>query len=308
MEIDYYEAFGVEAPQEEPGANLQETAEPAEAPEAEGVKGQEAADPAGDNSAEAEGSESASGNEPHQQSEEDNAKYAAARRKAEQERDAAVARAKQEAKAEYDRQLDQVFAHSGMTNPYTKSPIRSKADYDAYMERHNAEQKAVILKKTGMTEDQFEAFLNGQPVVRESAEKTRQAEQALRAARDAQAKAKIDEQIQQIHALDPTINSVGDLTKMENYQDFYGKVKSGMNFVDAYRLVNFDKLTAATAAKAQQQAINKQNSKAHLSRTKSRGSGTADVPESVMAEYKLFNPTITDEEIIAHYNGYLHDK
>lgn len=316
MEIDYYQVYGVEPPQEEAGEREREDAEPADTQEElTGEREQEAAGPAGDNLEEPGGEPSppagdngTEGQGEGGQSREENARYAAARRKAEQERDAAIAQAREEAKAEYEREMDQVFARSGMVNPYTKTPIRTKAEYDTYMEQHNAELKSNLLKKSGMSNEQFDAFVNSLPQVRESAEKSRQAQQAMEAARQAQAQAKIEEQVQQVHALDPTINSVGDFTKMENYSAFYQKVKEGMNFYDAYRLVNFDKLTAQSAARAKRDAINKQASKAHLTRTQSRGTGEVEVPESVKAEYRTLMPTLTDAEITAAYTAYLTSK
>ncbi len=82
-------------------------------------------------------------------------------------------------------------------------------------------------------------------------------------------------------------------------------MKRGNTFTDAYKLVNFDRLTSRATGQAKQAALNQVNSKSHLDRTTTRGAGAVTVPADVIAEYKALNPTATNAEIQAHWAKYL---
>lgn len=305
MDIDYGALFGIGE-----GENGQEAADPAaEAGQAQGAEEQEAADPAeeeqdADNS---EGTDAETGSEASKeggQSAEENSRFAAARRKAERERDAAIARARQDAQEEARLAIDEAFKNCGLTDPYTKKPINSKAEYDAYRARFDTERKKQIAKKSGMTDGEFEDFIANLPEVREAKRAQQEAEAAGRQARESQAKARLDEQLRSIGELDPSIRELGDLAKMETYPKFYELVKKGNDLVDAFKLANYDALAGKTAAASRQAAINAAQSKQHLGQTNARGAGAVSVPADIKEAYRAFNPDATDAEIQQHYNKY----
>lgn len=314
-DIDYGALFGIGAE----GAEGTEPAEPSAETTAQGANEQEPAEPAAVEEPEdtttggAEGAaQGTGGNSPEgqdgeqkQQTPEQNAQFAAARRKAEAERDAAIAKAKEDAKAEAQRTIDEAFRNSGLTNPYTKKPITSKAEYDEYRARFEAEKKARILKKSGMSDEEFQQFVQGLPEVKQAKEDQAAAETAARQAREQQAKLKVEEQLKEITALDPTIQDLKDLAKMETYPKFYELVKRGNTLTDAFKLANYDALTGRAAAASRQAAINSAQGKQHLSPTTQRGAGAVSVPADIKAEYLAFNPDATDAEIQQHYNRYM---
>jgi len=315
-DIDYGALFGIDAE----GAEATEPAEPSGDTTAQGANEQEPAEPAAveeqieeTNAERAEdGGQSTGGDSPEgqdgeqkQQTPEQNAQFAAARRKAEAERDAAIAKAKEDAKAEAQRTIDEAFRNSGLTNPYTKKPITSKAEYDEYRARFEAEKKARILKKSGMSDEEFQQFVQGLPEVKQAKEAQAAAETAARQAREQQAKLKVEEQLKEITALDPTIQDLKDLAKMETYPKFYELVKRGNTLTDAFKLANYEALTGRAAAASRQAAINSAQGKQHLSPTAQRGAGAVSVPADVKAEYLAFNPDATDAEIQQHYNRYV---
>ena len=229
------------------------------------------------------------------QSAEENARYAAARRKAEQERDAAIERARADAKAEAQRVLDDAFRGSGLVNPYTKQPITSKAEFDAYKQAFEQDQRAKILKRSGMNEAQFDAFIQSIPEVR-------RAKEAETAANRARAEMKVEAQMAEIRKLNPNIQNVRDLAGMETYPQLYAMVQRGYDLADAYRLANFTELSKREAGAARQSAINAVKSKSHLAPVAER-SGTAEivVPEETKQLYRQLNPGVTDDEIKRHY-------
>lgn len=314
-DIDYGALFGIDAE----GAEVTEPAEPSGDTTAQGANEQEPAEPAAveeqieETNAEGaeDGGQSTGGDSPEGQADgqkqtpEQNAKFAAARRKAEAERDAAIAKARQDAQAEAQRTIDEAFRTSGLTNPYTKKPITSKAEYDEYRARLEADRKARLLKKSGMSDEEFQQFVQGLPEVKQAKEAQAAAETAARQAREQQARLKVEEQLKEISALDPTIQELKDLAKMETYPKFYELVKRGNTLTDAFKLANYDALTGRAAAASRQAAINSAQGKQHLSPTTQRGAGAVSVPADVKAEYLAFNPDATDAEIQQHYNRYV---
>ena len=209
------------------------------------------------------------------------------------------------AQAEAQRTIDEAFRNSGLSNPYTKKPITSKAEYDEYRTRLEADRKARLLKKSGMSDDEFREFVQGLPEVKQAKEAQAAAETAARQAREQQAKLKVEEQLKEISALDPSIQELKDLAKMETYPKFYELVKRGNTLTDAFKLANYEALTGRAAAASRQAAINSAQGKQHLSPTTQRGAGAVSVPADVKAEYLAFNPDATDAEIQQHYNRYV---
>lgn len=303
MEINYGAVFDVEVPETTTGAEETEAAEPSEndttTAAAQGAEEQEAAAPAVE---ETEESEQPQTEAPEQEPKTDrDAQFAAARRKAEAERDAAIAQAKEDAQ----KQVDEFFKTSGLMNPYTGQPITTRAEYEAYRERFEADQKAKLMEKAGITQEEFQAFVQGLPEVRAARQAKAEAEAAARQAREQEAKARVDEQLRQIRAIDPTVKELGDLAKLDTYPKLYDMVKRGYSILDAYRLANYDTLTQRAAEASRKAAINSVQSKQHLKATESRGGGAIPVPDSVLEEYRVLNPGATKEEIQKHYQSYM---
>lgn len=308
--IDYGALFGVESSgdaggneQTAAGSDVSENKAGTEAEKAEETGAEdEGAEDAG------EGGEGTRDTGKQAQSPEENSRYAAARRKAEAERDLAVQKAKEEVRAEMKAQLEDSIKALGLVNPYTKQPIVDQAGLDEYRQRFEVEKKAKFAKKAGMNDKEFQAFVEDLPEVKEAKAKAKEAEDAQKAVAAERAKAEIERQIGEIREMDPSIQSISDLTKMENYPRFYELVKRGNTLTDAFWLVNREKLTASTSQQAKQAALNQVNSKSHLDRTTTRGSGAVQVPADVIAEYRAFNPDATDEEIRKHWAKYLTKK
>lgn len=304
MEIDYGAVFDVEVPETTTGAEETDIAAPSEetgttTAAAQGAEEQETAAPAVE---ETEESEQPQAEAPEQEPKTDrDAQFAAARRKAEAERDAAIARAKEDAQ----KQVDEFFKNSGLMNPYTGQPITTRAEYEAYRERFEADQKAKLMEKAGITQEEFQAFVQGLPEVRAARQAKAEAEAAARQAREQEAKARVDEQLRQIQAIDPTVKELGDLAKLDTYPKLYDMVKRGYSILDAYRLANYDTLTQRAAEASRKAAINSVQSKQHLKATESRGGGAIPVPDSVLEEYRVLNPGATKEEIQKHYQSYM---
>lgn len=284
------------------GAQEQEAADPATVTTPTGEEVQEVAEPAADAIEEQPKSEESEDGNGKGQSKEENAKYASIRRKFEAERDEAIAKAREEAKTEALKNLDETIKEMRMTNPYTRKPIESKAEYDEYLERRKTERAQKNREKLGLNEAEYEKFVSDLPEVQEARELKAQAEAEKKAAQEREFQMRVNEEIKNISMLDPSIKSIEDLTKLDNYPALYEKVSKGMSIEDAYKLVNFDRFIKQAGDKSKQAALNGIGGKSHLTTTQTRGQGAIPVPPDVREIYKALNPGITDAEISAHYN------
>lgn len=274
-ENDYAELFGVKL---ERGTEQNDGTEGmnAESVDAEGAESTEGMSAEGAESAEgtdAEGTGEQEAAEPAEQSREDNRRYAAARRKAEAERDAEIQRVKQEAQAE----IDKVFEDMGLENPYTHEPIRTKADYEAYKAEDDKRKRANMAKKAEMNEEEFQQFVDDLPEVKEAkksaAEAKRQADRQ-----------RFDADLKELGQLDPNIRTFEDVQKMDNFDEFTRLVMNGLSMPQAYKVLNYGKISEKEA-QARQRAANREST-AHMRATRQRGTGALSVsPE----EQELFS-------------------
>lgn len=304
-EINYAELFGMDtADAGSEGAQEPDVAEPAAGEQSvEGAEGQAVAEP-GDVTDPEPGSDADPAGEegqPQEQTPEERAKYAAARRKAEAERDAAVQEAERKAMEKARAFMDNAFAGAGLVNPYTKQPIKTMAEYEAFEKQRQQAQQQSFMKANNMSEEQYKQFVQSLPEVQEANQVKAQAEEQTRAAKEQQAKARLEEEVKTIGKLDPAIKDLDSLIKDPSYPEVYKLVQKGYALSDAYKVVNFDRIGQRSAAAATQQAMNSAAGKAHLTPTGARGAGAPSVPADVMKMYKAFMPNASEDEIRKHY-------
>lgn len=223
--------------------------------------------------------------------------FAAARRAAEARKNAEI----EALKLQHKRELDATVAAMGITDPYTKQLITTKEQHDAYLKRHQEAQRDQFMRRSGMTQEQYDAFVAGLPEVQQAKQQTEQAQLARQQAQQEQIKLELQEQVKQIGKLDPSIKSLEDVSKASCYPQVYEMVKKGYSLADAWKLANFDQLSKGTAEAARQQERNAAAGKKHLQSTAQRGGGAVTVPKEIAAEYRRFDPKITDEEIRRDY-------
>lgn len=215
--------------------------------------------------------------------------------------DAAIARIRAEAQQE----LDAFVEAMGISNPYTDTPIKSKAEYDAYQKQHADHRREQFMQANGMSQEQYDQFVQSLPEVQRANQVMQEAKATQEQARAQQAKAVLDEQIAKISEMDPAIKTVEDLMGSDHYDQVYGLVKDGYRLADAYKLANFDRLTRRTAAASRQQAHNQAMGKRHLQQTQARGNGAVEVPGNIRQAYRELMPNATDAEIRENYARYL---
>lgn len=329
-ESDLYAAFGLDQPA---GENDPASAEPGQAaqtqttePQAGGGEQQPAqtqeqepsqdqgdgeaqggADGAGDVSGAApeEGGQEGEPAQQTQQTKQQRAENAARRRREEQQAaiDAAVKKAVEGERARSKGQMDAFFAKAGLKNTVTGKPITTMEEFDAWRADYDAAKLQKDLKAGKLTPEALRSAVEQTPAIQELKKQQEQRAAEDEQCRQAEAKARVDAELAEIHKMDPTINTVEDLLSMPSAKVFYDLVRKGNSFLDAFRLANFDRLQTARAEAARQQAMNNARGKDHLTGTGTpQGTGAATVPADEMRAFKLFNPTATEAEITAWYN------
>ena len=269
--MDYNELFGID-PEE------QEVVEPAPIGEEE----QEVAEPVEPTEEPTEEPE-----EKPTQTKEERAKFAAERRKA--ETDAAIAKARQEEREK----VDELIKRLGIPNPLDEDKLIQSFDELSAYEKNLAIQK---MQNGTAKEEDFERIISESKVVKELREQAKKPEIPPDVERKMQA------DVDKIATFDPAIKTVDDLPNMDRFDEFSKYVKAGNNFIDAYKLTYFDKITQSTQAAAKQKALNA--SKSHLQATATRGQGALSVPSDEMALFKDLNPDMSESEIQKFYNKY----
>lgn len=322
-EKEVYEAFGL-------GEQVQEPAVPAEGSDAEttkaGEKAQEIADPAQEafEDTSAEGAEStadtAEPEEPEDQADtpageskepltpEQRRENAARRRQLQQKQavDQAVSAAIEEERRKNEALMSEFFAKAGLKNTISGEPITNMEEFRIWNEAYEQARLNRELKSGKLTPEGLATAIGNHPIVKQAQALVAQDAQTKQAQASAAAKERVDREIEQIHEIDASINSVEDLFKAPYGQELYAMVKRGYSISDAHYLLNRDRLEKAKAEAVRQQSMNNARSKNHMNATGApRGGGAISVPAADMALFRQFNPDATDAEIQAYYNNYM---
>ena len=217
--------------------------------------------------------------------------------------DNAVAAARQQEREKINAETKSFFERAQIKNSYNGQPITNMDEFMAWNEQHRKEQLAAGLKSGKLSEETLNEAISQHPVVQKAQELIdRSAADAAASAQAAMAD-KVKAEMEEISRLDPSIKTVADLKNMPNFQQFYELVGKNYSFIDAFRLANFDRLTAQAAENGRQHAAANARSKDHLQAIgNARGAGASSVPSEEMAMYRLLNPNATEAQIQAHYN------
>lgn len=269
MDLQFFAEEGSETPE----AAAPETSEAEETGESTGSEGEESA--------------------PAPQTAEQNHVFAEIRRRAE-----ADAQKKYEARlAAIDREYAQRF--KGYTNPETGAPIQSAADYVEAMAAQERAQARSQMQEAGIDPEMLDRAIANSPAVRHAEEIERQNQQF-------QAQQMLDEDMRAIIDFDPTIGSAQDVIAQDNFHDVvaYCQQHPGTRLSDAYKLVNFDRISEARLQAGKQAAINQAKGKSHLQTTTATSDSdkSEDIPADQVAKWEQWFPDKTPKERRALYN------
>lgn len=213
-------------------------------------------------------------------------------------------RAEHEVKSKYDKMIAARFG--GFKTPDGRA-IETVDDYIAAFdaEQTAARERAVSNVARSMPPEQAQQLLN---LLKNDPERVRlQAENdALKqVAMQAQGQKQFEEQMREIGKLDPSIKSLSDITKIDEFKEFDAMVRSRKyNMVDAYKLACFSRLSQKQATAAKQAAINEAKGKAHLSPVGGGQAADDGLTDEIIENYRKYNPKWTREQIAAFHRSY----
>lgn len=297
MDINYEDLFGLEPEETPAGGEEQEVADPVETEEPEGEEEQEIADPAGAD--EGEGEPEEEGGEDDQddqqpkskpQTPEERRAQAAARRQREQQQavEAAVA-------AERKRNQDAWDAHyraMNLRDPYHgNKPVTTQAEYEAYVAARDQQALERDLKGGKVTPERYQAD------VQRAAQVAAQQQMAAQQAR-ANAEAEVNRQFAELQKAEPGIKGIDELMADPT---FVAAFRATRDMTKAYRMAHVDEIEARAKGAA---AAGAASGKDHLRRVGTRGAGAPMITQDVIAQYRLFDPDISVEEIRAYEAKY----
>ena len=308
-DVNPWEAMGLEEPTTEPeGQEPESEQEPEVAePAGEGEQDQQPADAGTDD-------DSAEDQEPETDPEEPEKKpltkeerAANAKRRRQQEIDNAVKnaveKALEEERAKQKAKEDAFFKAAKMKNVHNgNSDILSLEDALNWATADKLAKANERLKKGQMTAEDLQAMVEETPAFKEMLQRQNQQEQAQQQESQRQFTQTVELELAQIQKLDPTVKSLADIVKMDTGKEFARLVqKGGLNYLEAFKLANMDRLMQQRAQVASTAARVATGGKDHLTKTKSVGTPPMEVPQDVKDSYRIFNPKATDEEIEKHY-------
>lgn len=299
-EKELYELFEVTPEEAEPPAENTENEETQEGDTSTDLDEDDdpaSADAAEEETSEGEASDEAATEPPHkEQTREERARHAAARRQAETQAavDAAVAK-------EAER-FDKAIQAIGIPNPQKGgAPFQSLKEIEEYKRNFDGRARADRLAKGTPTEEDIRAIVSEMPEVKAAVAAAKAADATEAAAFERE----VEEQLRKIHELDPSIHSLADILASDSAESFSKAVRENrMNYYDAFRFVNMDKLAAVRQENARREEAARHEGKSHLKATTSRGNSAVNVPAAEMALYKQLMPEATDAEIRRHYGQY----
>lgn len=204
-----------------------------------------------------------------------------------------------EAAKRQQREVDEMYArqYGNFSNPETGQPIRSAKDYfDAMAAQERVNARAQMQEK-GIDPSIIDSMIANSPVIR-------QAKAATAELNGLRAQQMLENDYKEILELDPSLNSADEILNDPLMPLMMDKVARGMSLVDAYKIVNFDKLSSQKGQAAKQAAINQVKSKNHLATGAALNVADAgdEIPSNLVEKFKETFPEKSMKELKALYN------
>ena len=204
-----------------------------------------------------------------------------------------------EAAKRQQREVDEMYArqYGNFSNPETGQPIRSAKDYfDAMAAQERVNARAQMQEK-GIDPSIIDSMIANSPVIR-------QAKAATAELNGLRAQQMLENDYKEILELDPSLNSAEEILNDPLMPLMMDKVARGMSLVDAYKIVNFDKLSSQKGQAAKQAAINQVKSKNHLATGAALNVADAgdEIPSNLVEKFKENFPEKSMKELKALYN------
>lgn len=112
--------------------------------------------------------------------------------------------------------------------------------------------------------------------------------------------AEMARQLSLIRELDPKVESLADILKLDTAEAFRSYVRRGLDWKDAFLLANRERLLSEADERA---SLRRQKAgKAHLQPSVSKGAGALSVPAAELRLYRELLPGLSEGDYRRHYN------
>ena len=210
---------------------------------------------------------------------------------------AAFAAARRQAEAEI-RARDARYAErfKNFKNPITGNTIKSEKDYFDALDAQEELERRQKLQQQGIDPKTLDDLIAKSPLMR-------QAQQIIQQSQEQQTQNIINDNVDQIMKLDSSVKSLDDLVKQDSFNDVLDKIRNGYSLADAYKIVNYDKLTQQNTQAAKQAAINAAKGKEHLVATGgvTDTSKMLEIPNNELGRWRDMFPDASDKELKEKY-------
>lgn len=293
-EADYYALFGLEQPGEEPAPE----------PEAKGEEVTALADGAEENTQrQPENTENVVDSPIDEEEEGAAAPMSREERKkqAKERRQRMINEAVQEALTKerektgkaHKEELAAIFAGAGLIDRYhDNKPVTNMEEFRTWQEAQKTERLNRELKEGRLTPEALQQAIEDSPTVQGLREKPED-----KPAEKPDMAQIVRQELEEIKKLDPSIQSINDITELPTGAEFRRLVNRGnISFFEAFKLANFDRIQTLRAA-AQRQAAKNAESKSHMKGINASATGGAEISGREMQIYKAMCPWMSEEEI-----------
>ena len=133
-----------------------------------------------------------------------------------------------------------------------------------------------------------------------------EAQKILEQQKNAEIEKILNNEINLISKMDPSIKSLDDLANIPEYDVLMDKaINRGYSLSDAFKVVAFDRVVESAVSNGKSAVISNLNSKSHIKTTTGAGADEIIVPKEVLATYKKNMPEMTEEEIKKNYAKFM---
>lgn len=217
------------------------------------------------------------------------------------DRDAIAAAARRKAEAEAaaeQKRRDAEFARrfGNYAHPVTGKPISSEAEYLDAIDAQERLKSEKELRDKGIDPAMIDNLVKNNPAVIE-------ANKYIEQAKEAEAMAQINKHVAELSELDPSIKTLEDVPP----EVINKSIETGMSLTDAYKVVNYGKMTSQKAEAIRQGAINQVKGKSHLNPMNgvAVNDNSVEIPADLKGLWEEAFPDKTWEERKKLYNEQL---
>lgn len=176
--------------------------------------------------------------------------------------------------------------------------IAKNKGYDTWEDFEKAQNRDTLIEAGVEDPDKFSDVLNR--MISESPEVVKAREIIEKQKQDENDKI-MAEELKMIHAIDDSIETLDDISKMDNCDEVIEKLNKGYSLYDAYVLCNMNRISQINKDKKEKDKVNNTNSKNHMKKTTGGSNNYVEVPADEYAMYKKNLPNWTDKQIREHY-------